>query len=88
MTTYDDTVQGWISQFRARLVDDSDTVADVDLIYGMYCALTGEEIPHPYDLEEEEIPPPRHHSYSLLDRKAADREERARLLRERSEDPS
>lgn len=45
-----EAVTGWIAQARARLVDDSDAVADVDLIYGLYRALTGEDIDHPYEV--------------------------------------
>jgi hypothetical protein len=39
----------WLRQIRLRLVDDNDAVADVDLLYGIYCAVTGEQIAHPYE---------------------------------------
>jgi hypothetical protein len=42
-------VRGWLASARERLVDDSDAIADVDIIYGLYTSLTGEEIPHPYE---------------------------------------
>lgn len=45
--------RGWLASARERLVDDSDAIADVDIIYGLYTALTGEEVPHPYERERE-----------------------------------
>lgn len=46
-------VDDWVSNVRDRLVDDDDSVADVDLLYGLYVAMTGEDIPHPYEREGE-----------------------------------
>jgi hypothetical protein len=45
----EDAVREWLNNARRRLVDDNDAIADVDLLYGLYTALTGEEIPHPYE---------------------------------------
>jgi hypothetical protein len=43
-------IQEWMKRIRARLVDDDDSIADVDLLYGLYVAATGEnDLPHPYD---------------------------------------
>jgi hypothetical protein len=47
-----DAVRSWLDTARARLVADSDAYADVDLIYELYRAITGEDIPHPWEEEE------------------------------------
>jgi hypothetical protein len=49
-----DAVRGWLDTARARLVSDSDAYADVDLIYNLYRAITGEDIAHPWEEEEGE----------------------------------
>lgn len=44
-------VRNWLDVARARLTADSDAYADVDLIYELYRAITGEDIPHPWEAE-------------------------------------
>lgn len=46
---YPDEVRGWLDAAYRRLTQDDDSVADVDLIHGLYGALTGEVVAHPYD---------------------------------------
>jgi hypothetical protein len=46
---YPDEVRDWLDAARRRLADDDDSIADVDLIHGLYAALTGDVLPHPYD---------------------------------------
>jgi hypothetical protein len=53
-TTETDVLRNWLDVARARLTADSDAYADVDLIYNLYRAITGEDVPHPWEGEEGE----------------------------------
>lgn len=46
-----ESVSSWIERIRKRLVEDDDSTADVDLLHGLYCAATGEDVSHPYEDE-------------------------------------
>lgn len=49
-----EAAQGWLDQARMYLTTDETDILPADIVHGLYNALAGESVPHPYEDDEVE----------------------------------